>query len=58
MHLVDVGYVLKVTEARNGYVYVIDGKNSVYRVWSKKYFKVDSFVYVYFDGNRYWISEK
>ena len=56
--LVDVGYILKVRETKNGYIYIIEGKNAVYKVFSKKYFDVDSFVYVYsFDG-RYFISEK
>jgi len=56
---VDMGYVLKVIELKNGfYVYVIEGKNGVYRVFSKRYFEIDSVVYVYYDGDRYFISDK
>lgn len=58
LKFVDVGYVLKVRELKNGYYqYVIDGKNGVYRVISRRYFDVDSYVYVYSDGNRYVISD-
>ena len=56
--LVDVGYVLKVTEVKNGYIYVIEGKNGAYKVYSKREFDVDSDVYVYSDGDRYFISDK
>lgn len=58
MKLVDVGYVLKVVEVKDGYLYVIEGKNSVYRVFSKKFYDVDSFVFVYWNEGRYFISDK
>lgn len=58
MKLVDVGYVLKVVEVKDGYLYVIEGKNSVYRVFSKKFYDVDSFVFVYGNEGRYFISDK
>lgn len=59
MKLVDVGYVLKVSEVKNGYIYVVDGKNSAYRVFSKRYFELDSIVYVYSDGDGwYFISDR
>lgn len=59
MALVDVGYVLKVNELKNErYMYIVEGKNGVYRVYSKRYFDVDSVVYVYSDGDRYFISDR
>lgn len=60
MKFVDLGYVLKVNESKNGnwYVYIVEGKNNVYRVFSKRYFDIDSVVYVYYDGSRYLISDK
>lgn len=58
MQLLDVGYVLKVVEVKDGYLYVIDGKNSVYRIFSKKLYDVDSFVFVYSDGERLFVSDK
>lgn len=58
MQLFDVGYVLKVVEVKDGYLYVIDGKNSVYRIFSKRLYYVDSFVFVYYDGERLFISDK
>ena len=61
MRLVDVGIVLKVRETKNGrgYIYVIEGKNSVYKVFSKKYFDEETVVYVYSgDDGRYFISER
>lgn len=58
MKLADVGYVLKVVEVKDGYLYVIEGKNSVYRVFSKKFYDVDSFVFVYWNEERYFISDK
>ncbi len=57
--LVDVGYVLKVDELKNErYMYIVAGKNGVYRVFSKRYFNIDSLVYVYSDGDRYFISDR
>ncbi len=57
--LVDVGYVLKVNELKNErYMYIVEGKNGVYRVYSKRYFDIDSVVYVYSDGDRYFISDR
>ena len=58
MQLFDVGYVLKVTEVKDGYLYVVDGKNSVYRIFSKKVYYVDTFVYVYTDGERLFLSDR
>ena len=58
MKLVDAGYVLKVVEAKDWYVYVIEGKNSAYRVWSKKFYDVDTFVFVYSDDERFFVSDK
>ena len=60
MQLLDVGYVLKVNECKNGngYVYIVEGKNGVYRVFSKRWFDVDSFVFVYYYGERLFISDK
>ena len=59
MQLFDVGYVLKVNECKNGgYVYIVEGKNGVYRVFSKRWFDVDSFVFVYYYGERLFISDK
>ena len=60
MKFVDIGYVLKGNECRNGnwYVYIVEGKNGVYRVFSKRYFDIDSVVYVYSDGDRYFISDR
>ena len=59
MALVDVGYVLKVNELKNErYMYIVEGKNGVYRVYSKRYFDIDSVVYVYSDGDRYFISDR
>lgn len=60
MKLVDVGYILKSTELKDGnFLYIVEGKNSVYRVFSKRYFDIDSMVYVYSDdGDRYFISDR
>ena len=59
MALVDVGYVLKVNELKNErYMYIVEGKNGVYRVYSKRCFYIDSVVYVYSDGDRYFISDR
>ena len=58
MQLFDVGYVLKVTEVKDGYVYIVDGKNSVYRIFAKKLYYVESFVYVYYDGERLFVSDR
>jgi len=59
IRFVDVGTVLKAQEVKNGYVYVIEGKNGVYRVFSRRFYDVDSFVYVYsFGDERYYISDK
>lgn len=57
---IDIGCVLKVSELKNGsYLYVIEGKNGVYRVFSKRYFDIDSVVYVYYDGyDRYFVSDR
>ncbi len=55
---VDIGYIITVKEVKNGYMYVVDGKNDVYRVFSKRYFDLDSVVYVYCDGERYFISDR
>jgi len=58
MKLCDVGYVLKVVEVKDGYLYVIEGKNSVYRVFSRKFYDVDTFVFVYCDGEKMFISDR
>lgn len=59
MKLVDVGYVLRVTELKSGnYLYIVEGKNNVYRVFSKRYFDVDAFVFVYSDGEWLFVSDK
>ena len=58
MQLFDVGYVIKVTEVKDGYVYVVDGKNSVYRVYSKKFYAVGSFVFVYYANDRLFLSDR
>jgi len=55
---VDIAYIITVKEVKNGYMYILDGKNDVYRVFSKRYFDDESVVYVYSDGNRYFISDK
>ncbi len=55
---VDIAYIITVREVKNGYMYILDGKNDVYRVFSKRYFDDESVVYVYSDGNRYFISDK
>ena len=55
---VDMGYVLKVSEVKNGYWYIVEGKNGVYRLFSKRYFEIDSVVYVYCQNDRYFISDK
>ena len=56
--LVDVGYVIKSDEVKNGYMYIVDGKNAVYRVFSKKFYEVGSFVFVYFGNERVFISDR
>lgn len=56
--LVDVGYVLRVDTVKSGYLYLVDGKNSVYRIFSKRYFAVESFVFIYANGDRLFISDK
>jgi hypothetical protein len=58
IRFLDIGTVLKITETKNGYWYVVEGKNGVYRVFSKRYFDVDSVVYVYIFNDRYYISDK
>ena len=58
MQLFDVGYVIKVDEVKDGYLYVVDGKNSVYRIFSKKVYYVDTFVFVYTDGERLFLSDR
>ena len=58
MQLFDVGYVLKVDEVKNGYLYVVDGKNSVYRIYSKKFYAIGSFVFVYYDNDRLFVSDR
>ena len=59
MKFVDIGYVLKVCEVKNGYWYIVEGKNGAYKLFSKRYFEIDSIVYVYGDYNdRYFISDK
>jgi len=58
MQLFDVGYVLKVDEVKNGYLYVVDGKNSVYRIYSKKFYAIGSFVFVYYENDRLFVSDR
>ena len=56
--LVDVGYIVKVSEVKNGYLYIVDGKNSVYRVFSKKEYDIDAFVFVYMTDTGFFISDR
>jgi len=59
MKFVDIGYVLKYTETKSGYLYVVEGKNGAYKVFSKRFYDVDTVVYVYLsDNGRYFISDK
>ena len=58
MKLVDVGYIIKVSEVKNGYLYVVDGKNAVYRVFSKKAYDIDAFVFVYMTDTGFFISDR
>ena len=58
MQLFDCGYVLKLDEVKDGYLYVVDGKNSVYRIYSKKLYAVGSFVFVYYANERLFISDR
>lgn len=60
MRFVDVGYVIKWYETKdgNGFVYLIEGKNDVYKVFSKKFYDVSTFVFVYTDGERGFISDR
>jgi len=55
MKFVDIGYILKGREVTGGYLYIVEGKIGVYRVYSKRYFDTDTVVYVYGDEYRYYI---